>query len=80
MIHYWLEFEESIGKVWDKYLNRKVDKFHEEQRVYFSDISKSLNLFHRLMGGEKGKDLQITDKTYIQTDRTVLEKISFLGQ
>jgi len=80
MIHYWLEFEESIGRVWDKYLNRKVDKFHEEQRVYFSDISKSLNLFHRLMGGEKGKDLQITDKRYIQTDRTVLEKISFLGQ
>ena len=80
MIHYWLEFEESIGKVWDKYLNKKVDKFHEEQRVYFTDISKSLNLFHRLMGGEKGKDLQITDKRYIQTDRTILEKISFLGQ
>ncbi len=80
MIHYWLEFEESIGKVWDKYLNKKVDKFHEEQRVYFSDISKSLNLFHRLMGGEKGKDLQITDKRYIQTNRTLLEKISFLGQ
>ena len=80
MIHYWLEFEESIGKVWDKYLNQKVDKFHEEQRVYFSDISKSLNLFHRLMGGEKGKDLQITDKRYIQTNRTLLEKISFLGQ
>ena len=80
MIHYWLEFEESIGKVWDKYLNQKVDKFHEEQRVYFTDISKSLNLFHRLMGGEKGKDLQITDKRYIQTNRTLLEKISFLGQ
>ena len=80
MIHYWLEFEESIGKVWDKYLNKKVDKFHEEERVYFTDMSKSLNLFHRLMGGEKGKDLQITDKRYIQTDRTILEKISFLGQ
>ena len=80
MIHYWLEFEESIGKVWDKYLNKKVDKFHENQRVYFTDISKSLHLFYRLMGGEKGKDLQITDKRYIQTNRTFLEKISFLGQ
>ena len=80
MIHYWLEFEESIGKVWDKYLNKKVDKFHENQRVYFTDISKSLHLFHRLMGGEKAKDLQITDKRYIQTNRTFLEKISFLGQ
>jgi nitric oxide reductase NorD protein len=80
MLHYWLEFEESMGKVWDKYLNKKVHKFHEEQRVYFEDISKSLHVFHRLMGGEKAKELQITDKRYIETSRTLLEKISFLGK
>ena len=80
MIHYWLELEESIGKVWDKYLNRKVHKFHEDERVYFSDISKSLNIFHHLMGGEKGKDLQVTDKRYVDTSRTLLQKISFLGK
>ncbi len=80
MIHYWLEFEESIGKVWDKYLNKKVHKFHEEQRVYFEEINKSLNIFHRLMGGEKAKELQITDKRYMETSRTLLEKISFLGK
>ena len=80
MLHYFLEFEESIGKVWDKYLNKKVHKFHEAQRVYFSDISKSLNLFHHLLGGEKGKDLQVTDKRYVDTTRTLLQKISFLGK
>ena len=80
MLHYWLEFEESIGKVWDNYLNRKVHKFHEEQKVYFEDISKSLNIFHRLMGGEKAKELQITDKRYVETSRTLLQKISFLGK
>jgi len=80
MIHYWLELEESIGKVWDKYLNRKVHKFHEEQRVYFADISKSLNIFHHLMGGDKGKDLQVTDKRYVDTSRTALQKLSFLGK
>jgi len=80
MLHYWLEFEESMGKVWDKYLNKKVHKFHEEQRVDFEDISKSLHIFHRLMGGEKAKELQITDKRYVETSRTLLEKISFLGK
>jgi len=80
MIQFWLEFEESIGKVWDKFLNKKVHKFHEDQRVYFSDISKSLNIFHHLMGGEKGKDLQVTDKRFIDTTRTTLQKISFLGK
>lgn len=80
MLHYFLEFEESIGKNWDKYLKRKVNKFHEESRVYFSDISKTLNIFHHLLGGEKGKDLQITDKRQIDTSRTLLQKISFSGK
>ena len=80
MIHYWLELEESIGKIWDKYLNKKVHKFHEDERVYFADISKSLNIFHHLLGGEKGKDLQVTDKRYVDTSRTLLQKISFLGK
>ena len=80
MLHYFLEFEESIGKVWDKYLNKKVNKFHENERVYFNSISKSLTLFHHLLGGEKGKDLQVTDKRYVETSRTLLQKISFLGK
>lgn len=72
--------EEYIGKVWDKYLNKKTSKLHEEARIYFTDISKSLLIFHHLMGGEKGKDLQITDKRHINTSRTFLEKIAFLGK
>lgn len=80
MLHYWLEFEESIGKVWDKYLNKKVNKFHEDERVYFADISKSLTIFHHLLGGEKGKELHVTDKRYVETSRTLLQKVSFLGK
>ncbi|PHS42325.1 MAG: VWA domain-containing protein [Sulfurovum sp.] len=80
MLHYWLEFEESIGRVWDKYLNKKVNKFHEEERVYFADISKSLTLFHHLLGGEQGKELHVTDKRYVDTSRTMLQKVSFLGK
>jgi len=80
ILHYWLEFEESMGKVWDRYLNKKVHKFHEEQIVYFEDISKSLHIFHRLVGGEKAKELKITDKRYVETTRTLLEKLSFLGK
>ncbi len=80
MLNYFLEFEESIGKVWDKFLNKKVNKFHESHRVYLTDISKSLTIFHHLMGGEKAKEIQTTDKQFIDTSRTFLEKISFLGR
>ena len=80
MLHYWLEFEESMGKVWDRYLNKKVHKFHEDARVNFEDISHTLIIFHRLMGGEKAKDLQITDKRTLKISRTFLERMSFLGK
>ncbi len=81
MLKYWLEFEESIGKVWDKFLNRKVNKFHEDKRVHFKDISSSLVIFYHLLGGEKAKELTITDKRFVDTDsRTILQKISFLGK
>ena len=72
--------EEFIGKVWDRYLTKKTSKLHEEARVNFADLSKSLHLFYHLMGGQKGKDLQVTDKRHLNSTRTLLEKISFLGQ
>ena len=79
MLKFFLEFEESVGKVWDKFLNKKVNKFHENERVYFADKSKSLILFYHLLGGEEGKDLQVTDKRYVERSKTLLEKVSFFG-
>ncbi len=78
MLQY-LEYEESIGKVWDKFLKKRTSKSYDEQRVYFSDKSKQLQIFYHLLGGEKGKELKITDKRFIDTSRSVLEKISDLG-
>ena len=80
MIHYFLEFEESIGKVWDRFLHKKVTKSHTQHSVALVDISSSLILFYHLLGGEKGKSLQATDKRTIDTKRTMLEKISFMGK
>ena len=81
MLKYFLEFEESIGKNWDRFVTKKVNKFHEKERVYFKDISHSLTIFYHLLGGEKAKELQITDKRDVETNsRTLLERISFLGK
>ncbi len=80
MIHYFLELEESIGKVWDRFLYKKVTKLHTNHSVLLSDISTTLTLFYHLLGGKKGKSIQATDKRTINTKRTRLEKISFMGK
>lgn len=74
-----LEFEESIGKVWDKFLKKRTSKSYEDASVSFNDITKKLKIFYHLFGGEKGKELQVTDKRFIDTSRSVLEKISDVG-
>ena len=74
-----LEFEESIGKVWDKFLKKRTTKLYENDKVSFSDITKKLKIFHHLLGGEKAKELHVTDKRFIDTSRSVLEKISDVG-
>ena len=81
MLKYFLEFEESIGRNWDNFLNKKVNKFYENKRVHFKDISNSLLIFHHLLGGDKTKELKVSDKSYINTSsRTSLQKIAFLGK
>ncbi len=72
--------EESIGKVWDRFLNKKRNRFYENARVFFADKSKSLKVFYHLLGGEQGKELQVTDKRFIDTTRSFFEKISGLGR
>jgi len=71
--------EEYIGKVWDRYITKHKTKLYENEKVLFTDIKKSLQIFYHLMGGEKGKDLQITDKKFQNKSETFVEKISFGG-
>ncbi len=71
--------EEHIGKVWDRFLKKKINKSYDDKRVLFTDKRKALNVFYHLLGGEKGKELQITDKRSIKTTRSVLERVSGSG-
>lgn len=72
--------EEHIGKVWDKYISKKATKSYDEQKVYFQDLKKSLKIFYHLLGGDKAKDILITDKRPIFKHRTLIEKVSGAGK
>lgn len=72
--------DEKVGKFWDRYLTQKASRLFKGEEVVFSEVSKSLKLFYHLLGGDKGKELHITDKRSIQTSRTLLEKFSGTGK
>ncbi len=75
-----LEWEEDIGKAWDKYLSKKTTISNKEAKVSFSEHSKSFKIFYHLLGGDKGKELKITDKRNIKKTRTFLQKLSGYGK
>ncbi len=74
-----LEYEESVGKVWNNFLRKKTSKSYESERVFFADKARALKVFYHLLGGDKGKELHVTDKRFIDTSRSFLEKISGFG-
>ncbi len=75
-----LEWEEDIGKAWDKYLSKKTIISNKEAEVSFISHAKQLKIFYHLLGGDKGKELKITDKRNINKSRTFLQKISGYGK
>jgi nitric oxide reductase NorD protein len=75
-----LEFEENAGKGWEKYVSKKVSSSYEKEKVLFASLSHSLKIFYRLMGGEKAKELHVTDKRFVKASRTILEKLSYSAQ
>ncbi|WP_419768902.1 nitric oxide reductase activation protein NorD [Arcobacter sp.] len=72
--------DEKVGKLWAKYLTKKTSSIYEEEQVFFSERSRALKIFYHLLGGDKGKSINITDKRFIKTSRTFFEKISGTGK
>lgn len=72
--------DEKVGKFWDHYVTKKASRLFKEEEVVFTDIAKGLKIFYHLLGGEKAKELHITDKRSIKTSRTLLEKFSGTGK
>lgn len=75
-----LEWEEDVGKAWDRFLSKKTSFSNKEAQVDFTSLSKHLKIFYHLLGGDKGKELKITDKRDVIRARNFLQKISGYGK
>lgn len=75
-----LEWEEDVGKAWDRFLSKRTSFSNKEAQVDFTSLSKQLKIFYHLLGGDKGKELKITDKRDVKRARNFLQKISGYGK
>ncbi|MCJ7764397.1 MAG: VWA domain-containing protein [Thiovulaceae bacterium] len=72
--------DERVGKFWDRRLTKKASRLFKDKEVRFDDSVKALKLFYHLLGGDKGKELHVTDKRSVKAQRTLLEKFSGTGK
>lgn len=75
-----LEWEEDAGKAWDRFLRKKTTISNKQAQVEFQTLSKQLKIFYHLLGGDKGKEIKVTDKRKLQQKSNLFQRISGYGQ
>lgn len=72
--------EEWVGGIWHKYITRKASTEFEQARVQFADISKSVGLVFRALGGNSVKRIEAANGRDYLVRRSFLQKISGANQ
>jgi len=68
--------EEWIGGIWHKYITRKASTEFEQARVNFDQVSKSVGMVFRALGGEAIKRVEAASARDYIVRRSFLQKIS----
>ncbi len=68
--------EEWVGSIWHKYITRKANPEYEDARVSFAEVSKSVALVYRALGGDAIKRVEAASGREYLTRKNFLQKIS----
>ncbi len=68
--------EEWIGGLWHKYITRKASTNFEDAAVNFSQVSKSVGMVYRALGGEAIKRVEAASARDYIVRRSFLQKIA----
>jgi len=68
--------EEWVGGLWHKYITRKANPEFDEARVSFDEVSKSVGMVFRALGGDVVKRVEAATGREYLTRKTFLQKIS----
>jgi nitric oxide reductase NorD protein len=68
--------EEWVGGLWHKYITRKANPEFDEARVNFDQVSKSVAMVFRALGGDVVKRVEAATGREYLTRKSFLQKIS----
>jgi nitric oxide reductase NorD protein len=68
--------EEWVGGIWHKYITRKASTEFAQAKVSFSDVSKSVGVVFRALGGDVVKRVEAASSRDYLVRRSFLQKIS----
>jgi len=68
--------EEWVGGIWHKYITRKANTEYDHAKVCFSDVSKSVGMVFRALGGDVVKRVEAASSRDYLVRRSFLQKIS----
>jgi len=68
--------EEWVGSIWHKYITRKANVEFDDARVHFDEVSKSVGVVYRALGGDSVKRVEAASGREYLTRKSFLQKIS----
>jgi nitric oxide reductase NorD protein len=68
--------EEWVGGLWHKYITRKANPEFEHARVSFDEVSKSVGMVFRALGGDAVKRVEAATGREYLSRKSLLQKIS----
>jgi len=68
--------EEWVGGLWHKYITRKANPEFDEARVEFDQVSKSVSMVFRALGGDVVKRVEAATGREYLTRKSFLQKVS----
>ena len=68
--------EEWVGEIWHKYITRKANPEFDQARVSFDQVSKSVGMVFRALGGDIVKRVEAASSREYLTRKSFLQKIS----
>ncbi len=72
--------EEQVGQIWDKLVTRISEKSFKESAVQLSEVSKSLGIFFRALGGDNGLRIVESMATQHHAKRNWKQKLAGTGK